>query len=96
MYVWICQSPLFRFDIYSLGKDARPDIEGIKSAAKKGESYGVARWTNSSVPAVHELLDFEIESTGVPPERIIVGENVQGYTDTGHWYAITFDKLNLG
>ncbi len=29
---------IFRFDIYSLGKDARPDIEGIKSASKKGES----------------------------------------------------------
>lgn len=28
------------------------------------------------VCAVHELLDYEIESTGIPPERIIVGESI--------------------
>ncbi len=29
-----------------------------------------------SIPIVHELLDYEIESTGIPAERIIVGESI--------------------
>ncbi|XP_064382096.1 uncharacterized protein LOC135331010 [Halichondria panicea] len=67
------------FDIYSLGKDACPDIEGIKSASKK----------------VHELLDFEIESTGVPPERIIVGGFSQGGS-LGLLAALTYPKRLAG
>lgn len=67
------------FDVYGLNKTSKPDMEGIKKAAAK----------------VHELLDYEIETTGVPSDRIILGGISQGGC-LAMYSALTYTKPLAG
>ncbi len=45
-----------------------------RKVSDRGDYRQRATTNSVCVSTVHELLDYEIESTGIPAERIIVGE----------------------